>query len=274
VSASSSVGSDKSYGQGKVDHQLSLTFSTKDYNKFSFFDENREARANSKHVSDLVKCLLQHNFLKTQPIKVTKDFKIVDGQHRFLAAKKAGVEIYYVFDDRDPYKVMIEANTYVKAWGTKDFIRFSAKRGNKNHEIMINAVTLYGLPVVVLGIFALDDGQEIEMKFRKWLKSEEFVIGDEENFKLLCEVYTQFIAIVQRNTSKSLFYIKSERAAKAFKILCSHPDFDKERLLKNMDICPHLIEQQLNVGAYVQMFEKVYNYHQRNKLSLTEIHGE
>jgi hypothetical protein len=266
-------GAGKSYGESK-DQQLSLVFSTRDYGKFSFFDENREVSSSSSHVSNLVKCLLQSNFLKSNPIKVTKEFKIIDGQNRFLAAKRAGVEIYYIFEDKDPFEVMLESNKHVKPWGTKDFINFSAKRGHNDHKMLIEAQTKYGLTTQTLGVFALDDGQVLEMPFRKWVRSETFKIGNKEHFEFICETYSDFIAIVSRNTAKKISYLKSERAAKAFKVLSTHPNFDRERFLLGADRCPHFVDQHLNMSGYITMFEKIYNYHQKDKLKINEIHGE
>lgn len=67
---------------------------TKEYEKFTFLSTNRPVQRN--HVNKLKKSLSEYGFLESQPITVTEDYKILDGQHRFIACKEMGIPIKYV----------------------------------------------------------------------------------------------------------------------------------------------------------------------------------
>ena len=67
---------------------------TKDYGKFTFLTANRPIHRG--HVNKLKKSLTEYGFLDSQPITVTPDFRIIDGQHRFIACKEMGLPVKFV----------------------------------------------------------------------------------------------------------------------------------------------------------------------------------
>lgn len=67
--------------------------STKNYDMFEFITANRSI--NRSHVNKLKKSLSEYGFLSSQPITVSNDMKIIDGQHRFIACKEMGIPINY-----------------------------------------------------------------------------------------------------------------------------------------------------------------------------------
>lgn len=62
------------------------TETTTDYNKFNTFMANRDV--SRTHISSLKASIKRHpEILEAQPILVNENFKIIDGQHRFIAAQ-------------------------------------------------------------------------------------------------------------------------------------------------------------------------------------------
>ena len=103
-------------------------YSTKDYSRFSFLDNNRIVK--SSHVDMLKKSIKNIDLTKYNPIKVDANLRIIDGQHRFHACMELGLPIYYVvLNGVDAEQAMIIDNQNNKKWEMMDWLRY---RANKN----------------------------------------------------------------------------------------------------------------------------------------------
>lgn len=103
-------------------------YSTKDYSRFSFLDNNRIVK--SSHVEMLKKSIKNIDLTKYNPIKVDANLRIIDGQHRFHACMELGLPIYYVvLNGVDAEQAMIIDNQNNKKWEMMDWLRY---RANKN----------------------------------------------------------------------------------------------------------------------------------------------
>ena len=103
-------------------------YSTKDYSRFSFLDNNRIVK--SSHVDMLKKSIKNIDLTKYNPIKVDANLRIIDGQHRFPACMELGLPIYYVvLNGVDAEQAMIIDNQNNKKWEMMDWLRY---RANKN----------------------------------------------------------------------------------------------------------------------------------------------
>ena len=103
-------------------------YSTKDYLRFSFLDNNRIVK--SSHVDMLKKSIKNIDLTKYNPIKVDANLRIIDGQHRFHACMELGLPIYYVvLNGVDAEQAMIIDNQNNKKWEMMDWLRY---RANKN----------------------------------------------------------------------------------------------------------------------------------------------
>ena len=103
-------------------------YSTKDYARVSFLDNNRIVK--SSHVDMLKKSIKNIDLTKYNPIKVDANLRIIDGQHRFHACMELGLPIYYVvLNGVDAEQAMIIDNQNNKKWEMMDWLRY---RANKN----------------------------------------------------------------------------------------------------------------------------------------------
>ena len=90
--------------QSKTDRRREFTktgvvYSTKDYDLFDFFDENRDTSRN--HVNALRAAIRKNgNLSKEFSILVNRNFKIIDGQNRFLALSIDNRTVYFQITDR------------------------------------------------------------------------------------------------------------------------------------------------------------------------------
>jgi len=120
---------------------------TTNYDLFTLLDYNRPC----DDIAALEKNILQCNKLEMSPIIVDKNFNIIDGQHRYLVAKKNNLILYYRVDQTaDCEKDIITYNKASKIWKIDDYIHFYSKKGHKtavflqemldNHPVTCNEI--------------------------------------------------------------------------------------------------------------------------------------
>lgn len=94
---------------------------SKDYEAFSFLGANREQYRG--HVENLKKAFQEMgNLTQVQPILVNENFAIIDGQHRFTAAKELGEPIYFTQLQGLTVQDARMMNNLHRGWTTQDYI--------------------------------------------------------------------------------------------------------------------------------------------------------
>lgn len=106
------------------------------YDRINFRDDNREI--STPHVRELVKSMEKYGFLVSNPILVDKEqMTILDGQHRFLAAKKLGIPYYYTYatgEDDTKAEFIRDVNITHKNWSTSDYRKQLVNSGDANYS--------------------------------------------------------------------------------------------------------------------------------------------
>jgi hypothetical protein len=133
-------------------HTMSTTmvFQSNDYDKFNMIQGNRFLDMNKikKILADIDRGT---NLLKYVPILViekNKKLDIIDGQHRFVVAKKLKSPIFYIMaEDLSLYDIA-RMNSNTEKWKAKDFINCYTQLGNNNYVILEDLLKKYpGLPI-------------------------------------------------------------------------------------------------------------------------------
>jgi len=110
---------------------------TKDYDKFAVRPENRNIR--TALVNRLCQSMQRHGFMARRPIEVTKlpdgKLQIEDGQHRFAAAKKEGIELCYVIEEEWSWEEIIDGQISDE-WQNGDYLEHYVSRGFKHYVTM------------------------------------------------------------------------------------------------------------------------------------------
>lgn len=94
-------------------------FKTYDYNDFKSLDGNRDI--NIIHVNRLKESFKKQYLIS--PINVNENFEIIDGQHRFQAAKELELPIYYYISNNYGLKEIQILNTNMKNWKKEDYLK-------------------------------------------------------------------------------------------------------------------------------------------------------
>ncbi len=235
--------------------KLSPVKETKNYQIFKFLHGNRSL--DFKHVSRLKESLKTVNLMPLKPIITNKKNFLLDGQHRWVAAKELGLPISYCVTDiepKDAIKVIQILNQNGKAWDVQDFLHLYCTEKNPNY-------------------IAFDGFQ------KKWM------LGTGECLMLLSGKYNRKYS----NFKKGLFKIenvaKAERLAEMFYDmerfysdfkrrpffvgfirLASYEGYNHKRLLKNLKKSDIKIAHHINSDGYLQNLLDIYNYKEKEKI--------
>ena len=98
-------------------------YQTKEYDQFKLIDVNRRITKNS----ELERAILNHNKLMFNPLTVTPDMYILDGQHRLQIAKKLDLDVYYMIDPHSTFADVQNLNVGTKIWSRIDHLEFFVK---------------------------------------------------------------------------------------------------------------------------------------------------
>ncbi|BAQ88371.1 ParB-like nuclease domain containing protein [uncultured Mediterranean phage uvMED] len=99
------------------DKSVSNIYQTNNYGNFKIKYGNRPI--DKAHVNKLTQSMADEYI--TRPISVNKRYEIIDGQHRFTAAKALGLPIYYQFAS-DNLQSIRRMNQNTKNWTLDDFL--------------------------------------------------------------------------------------------------------------------------------------------------------
>lgn len=232
---------------------------TTDYDKFKLLRRNRLIKAN--HVAYLKKQILESNFLHENPIHVTKDFEIINGQHRFTAAKELGLPIYYEIKDPFDPSSLIHSN-FAKAWTAEDYIHYFAEDGSEEHQKIIELCDKYGLPISACLILLGNHGHNKKMEGFKIKEDRLFALHKTMQFRnqLIYE------APVHDNDFRS-----TVRNVKFLEIILKIIDsnkFDLTRLHKMLIKHHFKVRGRSRKCDYVVLILEIYNYGLAHKVSL------
>jgi len=164
------------------------THTTSDYTIFRKLSKNREVRP--KHVRRMAASLALANKMDTDPVVVTKDMRVIDGQHRLEACKILQIPVTYVIDDHFTERDLLARQTG-RQWGMEDRVHYHSV-DDPDWDRLVRAKEATGAPYSVL--FALL-GYTGAARTRKLFDGGQLADGDTW---LRVEDYAQKIAGLQR----------------------------------------------------------------------------
>lgn len=242
---------------------------TRNYNMFIFRDDNRDKSKgfNEHHLSRLINSIKDRNMLELRPICVSENMEIIDGQHRLMAAKQLGLEIYYVIKkDSKPDDVILM--NICKPWVNSDYLNFYCKQGNKEYLKLKefcedNSISITCALNLVCGKSFVNNLKFREGKFV-------FHIDSEENFISVC---VNSIDFIQKNIGKKTF-LKSVKFWVAMKRLFNHEDFDLSTWQRNLSRMCDKITPRVDTEAYTDLLFDIYNWKSTKKIYFTKLRQE
>jgi hypothetical protein len=228
---------------------------TTDYDLFQNISGNRHI--NKLHLNRL-KTSMQEKYLAV-PIIVNDKYQIIDGQHRYEAAKDLGKPIYYIKIDGLKLPDIHRLNTNSKNWGADDYldgyvelgypeyIRYKAfkekyKFGHDETKALLSGTkTADGHQVNGFkeGSFRIKDLKEAEVNAEKILLVGEYYDG-----------------------------IKRRSFVKAMIELFRNVQYNHAQFLKKLKFQRDSLIDCTNAKQYITLIEEIYNYKSAKKVNL------
>lgn len=231
---------------------------TTDYSIFSRLDNNRDI--DWSHVNVIVASMKQ----KLTPfiIPVTKDYEIIDGQHRYEALKILKLPIYYYIDETYDKYDMIRLNSNNKNWTNNDYLQYWLKEyknvpNNDYEEYVIFREKYNLLHSNALLLINLYSSAENHNKFKKGTmrfsnKAKSYEVADD-----LLKI------------SKIADFALTKKAFQYAYLICyNKKNFDNKIFLSKLSLIPNELVNQVSVKKFIDNIEEIYNYKNKNKINL------
>lgn len=236
-----------------------MILKTKDYTIFSFREDNR-AKIDQYHVKRLTQSIQERNLLELAPIIVNEKMEVIDGQHRLMAAKILGVDIYYQQMDLLAQDIIVM--NVSKSWTLTDYLNFHCKHQNDEYIKLRAFMQEHGLSLkVALNIVVGERKSEYQ----------EFKIGrfkfEDENIGKDLEVCWETINYIKKMNGYSI-YTSTCRFWRALLSLVRHRDFEKSKWKVNLGRMIDHLAPKATGKDYKTMLQSIYNYRNSTKVNL------
>ncbi len=237
-----------------------LITKTKDYERFKFRHDNREC-IDRNHVNKIANSIKAKNLLEFRPILVDAEMNIIDGQHRLLAAKQLGVDIYYQQNTELESNDILVMNIN-KNWTFGDYLNYYVKNQNDEYIKLRDFAMKHNVSLKVALNITMGESKNAYKDF----KNGEYKFSTEDLEKEI-DICWDTVNYIKKMNGYSP-YTLSSRFWKALLRLVKHPDFCLKKWVHNREKMSSHFVAKVGTKEYVNLFESVYNWRNQNKISL------
>lgn len=236
-------------------------YETTDYKMFRTVAGNR--RLNPHHVINLEKSVAERNLLPQNPIIVSKDKYVIDGQHRLAVAKRMKLPVYYIIAEEADLHDIRMLNVNVRTWFMDDYLRSYIQQGKRDYIVLKDFAEANDVSVSI-ALLLLSIPNE---NFHPNLMIREFKEGD---FKVANLVGAQTLV-------KQLHDLKPFTEDEAWKdreliraLQIVYKRVSHRTIVEKLKLHDLKIEREPSVREYLRSLERVVNFKQRgdNKIRL------
>ena len=230
--------------------------STTDYSKFQFLSDNR--KVNKAYLKRLTASIQQLNLLYMNPIVIDKNWHVIDGQHRLLAAKALGVEIYYFMVNKVDYAAVQILNSIKLSWTWTNYIESFAEAGLQEYKWLLRTSKNADIALNVMLRLGLGNQKGLVML----MKTGELEIIDKEKYLNQIRMLKE-VGLYYKGFTRSEF-------VKAFRFMINKPEFEWEHFIGIVKQYPSILFDCVAYSEHLRQLEQIYNRDLRgaNKIRL------
>lgn len=250
---------------------VNQVLTTNDYSLFKFMHGNRDV--NKLHIKRLVESF-QDEYLLT-PLIVNQYYEIIDGQHRYMAAKELNLPINFIICNDYKLKQVQLLNTNMKNWKKIDYLNTFCDLGYDHYIKLKNFLEIYSDFTIECAITMLTNKLGKETKDNFLLRTDtnkrgSYMIKNFENGEF--EIYDYQLACVY---AEKILEIKPYYEGYNRRIfVCAmihmfkHQNYNHSQYIQKLKLNPAALTHCNNVTQYKEVIEEIYNYRSREKVSL------
>lgn len=228
--------------------KVNQVYQTTDYSIFKPNFMNRDIIPS--HVNNLYKDMLVNGWLKGSYIVVNKNWVLISGHHRLLAAMKAKVPVSYVIEDIADDDVSSVCKI-TRNWNIIDHLKHYVKLGNPHYVVlntfMKNFPTLR--PTEAMMLVKNSNSSPTRHLFEQGL-------FETKNMDVAYKWGRQIMTLepyFEKYYNKSIF-------VRAMIKVFQNPKFKFDEFLHRVKLRPTMLQPCGSVEKYLEMIEKIYNY--------------
>ena len=226
---------------------------TNDYNMFKRCKGNRQI--NKLHVKRL-KESMSEEFIP-MPIIVNEKNEIIDGQHRFTAAKELGLDIPFIKVNKLGKNQIHRLNTNSKNWNGKDYLYDYCEMGMSDYIVYRDFIEKYGFDWNVTN--ALLSGKnrmsgKDNVLFIDGLFKVKNLSKAEKRARMLMDFapFYPCVSVKERGFRRRNFIY-------AMLDVFDNPDYNHEEFLKKLNRQSAKLYGNSTIEEYLRAVEKIYN---------------
>lgn len=250
--------------------------STTNYSIFTQKQINRDlSKAYIKKMKDSIE-----KFGQLEPIKVSRDYSIIDGQHRFAAIKELGIPVNYVITEDMDFRTLAELNSISKKWTNEDFLKAYLNSGQESY-VRLNQFRVENPDFPLQSCVCLLDSNSAlrNQAYSKDIKSPTNKRGNYSTpgaFKQgNLKIKDYDLASKNASTIRSLSHFYKGYSKPTFVRtmirLLNYDKFDFEILLHKLNNNPTALKDCNRIEDYLDMIQNIYNYKNRNPQLFTHL---
>jgi len=237
-------------------------YKTTAYSAFSRLQENRDLQ--EQHVHTLMESFRKDGYLFTI-LYVNEKMELIDGQHRFEAAKRLHLPVYFIVMPGWGIKEVAILNVNSRNWTMEDFLNTHAKSGNIHYQVFKkfydqHAFDITTAQLIVLGKRTKHGGTSDDFRSGKMVTREDLVKS----------AYTKARKIQQFKDFHPYAW-KSRNFVEAMLHLLNTKGYDHGHMVEQLKKYPITMLQEsrsLRVEEYLNLLVEKYNYRKKDKIEL------
>lgn len=236
---------------------------TNDYSILKKHISNREL--DRDNLARIKASLSFKNMLNVRPILVNKQMEIIDGNHRFAAAKELGIEIYYMIQDDSKDEDIVLLNTNQKPWNVYAYLNYYCSRNNPNYVRLKNFMEKMDIKDIYYPLSLLGNDSGVNLK---QFKQGKFVFSQDTSDLQNSLLYIRKIQAVLDKVmvGKNRSFYKSSRFVRSLGVLSRRENFDYPTLIKKLEGRLEAVYVCYSVPGYIEMLKKIYNWKNSNSI--------
>jgi|688.fasta_scaffold654522_1 hypothetical protein len=240
------------------DKQVGSIIKTTSYDRYKFNSLQRVTK--EKHVKDLMEKMKSHGFLPNKAISVNEKNEIIDGHHRYLAAKSLGIPMLIQVCKGMTQDSIIQANQLQENWNKHDFTNTYAIQGNPNYIALKEFMEKYPKFKMTQALILLVNEPNAHPR-AKVFQSGEFKIGSIKKAE----------EVAKKVEELALHHPKAYGSKCISALMCCEmrcKGFSFKEFIEKLSKFPDKLTPSITTKAYLEKFEEVYNYHRAKKQQL------
>ena len=237
---------------------------TTNYDMFKFRADNRE-EINTAHVRRIADSIKSRNLLHMRPIIVNSKMEVIDGQHRLLAAKMLGVDIYYKVEPSLGIEDMLAMNCS-KTWGLQDYVNFFVQNGYQEYMKLREFAKKNNLDIRTAFALTTARTKSNHLDF----KAGRYVFNSDVYASEVDIIWQTINYIIRLNGAKNSTYTKTTKFWNAMIKLVRSPLFNEvkfsDNLVKLIDKC----SVRATGDGYCKMLQEIHNWKNQSRVNIVD----